>query len=308
MTPALRPMLATPVATASALPLGWHYEVKWDGYRAIACVDKGSLRLESRGGIDLAPNYPELGEVAQLLGGHEAVLDGEVVVLDEQGRSSFEGLQTRGRTKVPVHLMLFDLLWLRGTSLLDLPYLERREFLTGLVGDGSAHVHVPTTFGDERDFALEASRQLGLEGVLAKRPDGAYRPGARSADWLKFKHANAQSVVVVGWSPGENRRAGMVGSLVMAVQSKQGLTCVGRVGTGFTQAMLAEAKDMLAPLEIKGPTVPDATPAEAKGVHWVRPELVGEVNFLSRTNSGRLRHPSWRGWRPDVDPADVWPE
>lgn len=305
MAPSFRPMLATPVGGSPLPSVGWHYEVKWDGYRAIAQVSGGRVRLESRGGLDLAPSYPELGELGRLLAGHEAVLDGEVVVLDAQGRSSFEALQSRGRTKVAVHLMLFDLLWLDGLSLLDLGYLQRRLFLTDLVGDGTAHVHVPSAFGDDRDFALDASKQLGLEGVVAKRADSPYRPGTRSPDWLKLKHVRTQEVVIVGWAPGENGRAGQVGSLVMAVNGDDGLTCVGRVGSGFSQQALDEAMAVLSPLEVGSPTVPDATALESKGVHWVRPELVGEVTYLSRTATDRLRHPVWRGWRPDVEVADV---
>ena len=305
MLPVIEPMLATLGRPADlGPPDAWRYEVKWDGYRAVASVD-GRATFRSRGGLDLTKAYPELGELADLLTGHQAVLDGEVVALLPDGRADFGALQNRGsRAGVVVHYMAFDLLHLDETSTLTLPYVDRRELLESLIDDGR-HVHVPTTFGDDYDLASSASVQLRLEGLVAKRPGSAYAPGRRSRDWLKLKNVWTQDVIVVGWKPGEGRRGGTLGSLLLAVQGPDGLTYVGHAGTGFTETSLTEALALLAPLARRTPPVPDVPAADARGIRWVEPVLVGEVGYGSWTGTGRLRHPVWRGWRPDKSPDEV---
>lgn len=330
--PAIAPMLATAAKVADlGSPERWAYEVKWDGYRAVAAVvgagaagtragAAGALRLRSRSGLDLAAAYPELGELTTALAGHAAVLDGEIVALDADGRSDFGRLQHRGDATAGVraHYMAFDVLHLDGVSLLAEPYTRRRELLQALLTEGR-HVHVPTTFGSDLDVALDVSRSLRLEGIVAKRLDGPYLPGRRARTWLKIKHVRMQEVVVVGWTPGSGRRAGTLGSLLLAVPGGAPGTAprpdatpgagqwsyVGKVGTGFTDRDLDEIRSVLAGRERATPVVRDVPRVDAKAAHWVEPDLVGEVTFAEWTDTGRLRHPAWRGWRPDKLPGDV---
>lgn len=304
--PHIAPMLAT-AGDASDLRAGeWVYETKWDGYRAIAEVADGVAHFRSRNDKDFTRTYPELGELAALLDGHRAVLDGEIIALDPSGRSSFGTLQNRGDVKAGIvaHYMAFDVLHLDGESLLRRPYRERRKVLESLGIDGK-HIHVPVTFGTDRELALRTSRELKLEGVVAKTVDGIYQPGARARTWIKLKHVYAQEVIVVGWRPGEGRRAGGIGSLLIAVNEGGGLLYVGKVGTGFTEAALAEIRKRLDRIERKTPPLDGVPRADAKDAHWVTPTLVGEVSFTEWTTTDRIRHPSWRGWRPDKDPKDV---
>nr|NLI51074.1 ATP-dependent DNA ligase [Propionibacterium sp.] len=300
------PMLATLATEAELRGDDWHFEVKWDGYRGIAAVAGGEVRIGSRSKkLDLARTYPELRELATLVGDHAAVLDGEIVALDPDGRSNFELLQNHARGEAPAHYLAFDLLWLDGTSLLDRPYVERRRALEELLPHNGSHVHVPTTFGTDRELALRASRELELEGLIAKRPEGRYAPGRRSRTWLKIKNVRHQEAVVVGWSAGEGNRAGRIGSLLLAVNEDGRLVYIGRAGSGFGARSLADAERRLAPLARDTPPLTGVPRADARDAHWVEPVLVGEVSYGEWTSAGTLRHPVWRGWRPDADPAAV---
>ncbi|SDL32766.1 ATP-dependent DNA ligase [Tessaracoccus oleiagri] len=302
--PDVEPMLATLATEDDIRGEGWRHEIKWDGYRAIAKVAGGAHRLTSRNGLDLTAKYPELGELTRLLEGHDVVLDGEVVVLDEGGVPRFELLQRHGSTPGKAHLMVFDLLHLDGESLLRVPYEERRERLASLLGEGGRHVHVPEGLGEDAEAALAISRELGMEGVVAKRDTGVYQPGKRAKTWLKVKHVRTQDVIIVGWSPGQNSRAPL-GSLLMAVNADGGLTYVGKVGSGFSDEELRASREVLSGIERKTPPVADVPAKDARGAHWVEPYLVAEVSYTEWTDSGRLRHPVWRGWRTDADPEDV---
>ena len=303
--PVIEPMLATPGSRADVTGDDWVFEVKWDGYRAVASVSGGGARFRSRGGIDLTGGYPEYIELARLLAGREAVLDGEIVALDESGRPSFELLQNHARSPGRAHYMVFDLLHVDGVSLVRRPYRDRRAALRDLLGAGGVHVHVPDDLGTEAEVALAASAELGLEGVVAKRATSVYQPGRRARTWVKIKHIQSQDVVVVGWAPGENARARSVGSLLVAVPDGDRLVYVGRVGSGFTEQGLREAREVLGEIETTEPPVTGLPRAEAQGVHWVEPLLVGEVSYAEATGVGRLRHPVWKGWRPDRKPEDV---
>ncbi|MFF2830717.1 ATP-dependent DNA ligase [Cellulosimicrobium cellulans] len=324
-----RPMLASP---ASAGDLhdddGWAFEMKWDGFRTLAHVSHGQVRLVSRSGKDMTVTYPELQALAEQVPAEAlpVVLDGEIVALDARGRPSFRRLQQRAniakpgdvaaaRRKVTVDLMLFDLLETGGRSLAKRPYDERREVLEDVLGDARAPVHVPPAFDGDLDAAMETSRRLGLEGVVAKRRDGTYSSGRRSALWLKLKHAQSQEVVVVGWRPGHGDRTHLVGSLLLAVPDGDRLVYVGRVGSGFTDA---ERRDLVAELGRIERTTSPATgvPREdARDARWVSPRRVAEVVYAEWTGPGegegddipfgKLRHPVWKGWRRDKSPSDV---
>jgi bifunctional non-homologous end joining protein LigD len=250
------------------------------------------------------------------MGTAQAVLDGEIVSFDAGGRPSFGRLQQRmhvtGATQVrrlvetvPVVYLIFDLLHLDGRSMLDLPYAQRRELLDELALAGPSWQTPPHFVGGGADV-VRASREQGLEGVVTKRLDAKYLPGRRSDLWRKVKNIRAQEAVVVGWKPGKGRRAGRIGSLLLGLPTDDGLAYAGHVGTGFTDAMLDDLGTRLRPLARKtSPLAGDVPRPDARDAHWVTPKLVGEVAFTEWTQDGRLRHPSWRGLRPDKSPSEV---
>ncbi|MEN5072602.1 ATP-dependent DNA ligase [Isoptericola cucumis] len=335
--PAPRPMLATtapPAALARLDPDDWAFEVKWDGFRAVVEVtadgaDDARVRLTSRSGQDLTPTFPELQALTEMVARDDLplVLDGEIVALDADGRPEFRRLQQRAnltrprdvekaRRAVRVDLVLFDVLRVAGRSLERRTYTDRRAELERVVAPRRP-VHVPAALDGDLDEALETSRLMRLEGVVAKRRGSTYTPGARSRDWLKVKHARTQEVVVVGWRPlhaGTGREdARVAGSLLLAVPDADGtLRYVGKVGTGFREADRRQVVQRLrrvdrAPLD-------DVPRPEAAHARWAAPERVAEVSYGDWTSDPahpspddppRLRHAVWRGWRTDKSPADV---
>lgn len=303
--PTFEPMLATPGTAADVIGQGWVFEVKWDGFRAIASVSDGIARFRSRGGIDLTASYPELAELGVLLSGHRAVLDGEIVALDDTGRPEFELLQNHIRNPGRAHYMVFDLLHLDGQSLVRRPYVQRRAALRELLGADGRHIHVPDDLGTDAEVALAATAEQQLEGVVAKQSGSIYQPGKRGRTWVKIKNTLSRDVVVIGWAPGENARAQTIGSLLIALPDGPELVYAGRVGTGFTEQALREARELLAEIEVSEPPVPGVPASDAQGVHWVEPVLAGEVTYAALTRSGRLRHPVWQGWRPWRTPNDI---
>ncbi len=296
----------------------WAFEMKWDGVRVVATCDGEVVRLVGRSGKDVTATYPEVAEALAGLHLDDAVVDGEVVALGDDGAPSFGRVQQRiglvrprdvtaAREAVPVRYVAFDLLRLGGSDVTGLPYVQRRELLEGLDLDDADRVDVPAAFDGDLDAALASSRQLGLEGVVAKRRSSRYRPGSRSAHWVKLKHEDHVEVVVVGWRPGRGGRTGGVGSLLVAVpDGSGGLRYAGRVGTGFDERALADLARRLEPLRREEPTV--ETPRDvAREAVWTEAELVGEATAAGWTDSGHLRHPVWRGLRLDKTVADVDP-
>jgi bifunctional non-homologous end joining protein LigD len=290
--------------------------MKWDGARAVGYVDGGRLRLMSRNDRDVTVSYPELMPLGESLGALPAVLDGEIVAFGENGLPSFGRLQKRmhvtGRSQVqqlsrsdPVVFVIFDLLYLDGRLTLQLPYRDRRTLLEKLDLNGDAW-QTPRYFVGGAADVLRASAEQGMEGIIAKRLNSKYYPGRRSPDWRKIKNIRTQEVVVVGWKPGKGRRAATIGSLLLAIPEQDGLHYVGHVGTGFTESMLTDLLSRMSRLERKtSPLAHEIPRADAKDVRWVTPRLVGEVAFTEWTGDGRLRHPSWRGLRPDKAVAEV---
>jgi bifunctional non-homologous end joining protein LigD len=205
-----------------------------------------------------------------------------------------------------VAYLVFDLLYADGDSLLDVPYAERRVALARL-GLNGQRWQAPPAFEGDGAAARAASEAAGLEGVVAKRLASLYRPGRRSTDWVKAKHQHTQEVVVLGWQPGEGRRSGGVGALVLGVPDADGtLRYAGQVGTGFSEAVLADLARRLRPLERKtSPLAELLPPRDAAGVRWATPKLVGEVQFSEWTKDGRLRHPVWKQLRLDKGAQDV---
>jgi bifunctional non-homologous end joining protein LigD len=313
----VEPMLASP-GTLPDDESDWAYEFKWDGVRALARVEGGRLRLHSRKGNDITVTYPELRWLGEELGSTQVWLDGEIVALQD-GRPSFPALQQRMHVQndrqarslansVPVTYLVFDVLFLDGKSCVELPFAERRELLEGLGLHGPNWLVSPSYTGDGA-AVVETARDQQLEGVIAKRLSSRYYPGRRTADWVKITEVLTLEVLIGGWRPGEGRRTGSIGSLMLGVPTDAGLRYVGQVGTGFTDEVLAALHDRLKSLVRKeNPFVNEVPRERAKGATWVSPELVGEVEFRNWTPDGRLRAPSWRGLRSDKDAADLEPE
>ncbi len=300
------------LATTGTLPARieeWALEIKYDGARTICYLDGSGLKLLTRNGNDVTDRYPELAELKDLLGGRTAILDGEVIAPDAAGRPSFSRLQermmlTRAQTirtvaaKVPVNLMLFDLLWLDGRSTIGadgLTYRGRRELLESLPLDGTRVLVPPAWPGTAAEEAVDFTRDLGLEGVIAKRLMSPYIQGRRSRDWIKYKHVKSLDVTVVGWVPTGNT----VKALLMAVPEGKGLRYVGAVGTGFSDAERRALAALLERLAVPdSPLTSGRAPDRGQPVRWVRPEIHGEVEFLEFTQSSELlRHPVWKGLR-----------
>jgi bifunctional non-homologous end joining protein LigD len=293
----------------------WAYEIKWDGVRAIGYAEGGRLRLASRNGRDITPRYPELRELGRALAGHEAVLDGEVVAFDADGRPSFQRLQGRMHLtsehavrrlsqSEPVAYIIFDLLWLDGHSLMHLPYTERRAKLLELGLQGPTWQTPAHHVGDGAAM-LEATRAQGLEGVIAKRLDSPYSPGRRSSAWVKVKNVRRADVVIGGWLPGEGKRGGRLGALVVGYYQDGELRYAGRVGSGFSEAELARVGKLLDGLAREDSPFTGRQPP--KETRFVEPRLVAVVDYSEVTNTKTLRQPSYKGLRDDIAPEDVGP-
>jgi bifunctional non-homologous end joining protein LigD len=307
----LKPMLAR----TGALPRNeqdYGFEVKWDGIRTILFCDHGHLRLQGRNLTDFTPRYPEVRELARELGARRLILDGEIVAFDDDGRPSFERLQTRMHLAsesavrrrlrdTPATYVIFDMLYLDGRSTLALPYEDRRALLDGLELEGPAW-RTPSYHRGEGSALLAATKELGIEGVVAKRLDCPYEPGRRASGWIKVKNVRVQDVVIGGWTCGEGGRGGSLGALAVGVVEDGRLVYAGKVGTGFTEKTLAQLARELEPLRRAESPFDGRQPP--KGTVFVEPRLVAAVEFREWTRGGTLRAPSFKGLRPDKDPQE----
>ena len=311
----IKPMLATTATdTTFPHPEEWSFEMKWDGVRAICYLAGGQAKILSRRGLDASATYPEIVEALKGIAVDSAVLDGEIVALDDHGRPSFGLLQNRinltnpadvrrARQQTPVQLVVFDLMQLNGRSVVKETYDQRRARLDDLITGG--RIQLPPSFPGDLDSALTASETLGMEGIVAKRRSSIYQAGSRGHTWLKIKNFRHQEVVIGGWRTGNGRRADTVGSLLMGIPTEDGLRYVGRVGSGFSDAELDRTAERFRSMSREDCPLIDVPHLDARDAHWIEPELVGEVSYGELTDDHRLRHPVWRGWRPDKSPADV---
>lgn len=299
---------------------GWAFEVKWDGMRVTSVLGGGTDVARSTNGIDVLGRFPELHRLGDHLGDHRVALDGEIVAFDDLGRSDFGRLQPRMQASsaeanaaltaaVPVTYVVFDLLAVGDLPTVDLPYLDRRRLLADLLEDGPTWRVPSHVVGGGRDL-FEAAAANGLEGIMAKRTDSAYLPGRRSSSWRKCKVRRRQELVVGGWTRGEGGRSSTLGALHVGYHDPAApgrpLRYAGKVGSGFSDATLAELCRLLAPLRTT--TCPfDPPPALPRRTDhtWVEPTVVVEVELAHWTDQGLARHPVFVGLRIDRDAHDV---
>ena len=313
----MRPMLAL---SGTAMPRdrqSWALEMKWDGVRALAFIERGKVRLMSRTERDITVAYPELAGLGSATDHKQLLLDGEVVVFGEDGWPSFEALQPRMHVtsaaqagllagQTPVTYLVFDLLQLDGRPLLDQGYRDRRALLEGLGLTGPFWQTPPWFPGEDFQAVQAVSVDRRMEGVVAKRLDSVYAPGVRTDYWRKIKNVLRQEVIIAGYKPGKGNRTGQVGSLLIGVHDASGLIYAGHVGTGFSAETLRMLGDRLEPLRrpdspFDGPVPPE----HARNAVWVEPKLVIDVTFDRWTQAGRMRAPVYQGLRDDKDPAEV---
>jgi bifunctional non-homologous end joining protein LigD len=291
------PMLATLAEGSPRDEQNWSYELKYDGFRAVAAIADGEVTMLSRNELDLAPRFPRIHAALQKWKTKDIVIDGEVVVLDEQGAPRFQLLQ-QGSGKE--RMVIFDVLWLDGEDLRRRTYLERRKILEKLKPPPG--VYIAQTLDMNGEDALRHASSGGWEGIIAKRNSSTYEP-RRSKDWLKIKAQNQQEMVIVGWNPSSASDRD-IGSLHLGVFDDKGeLRYAGKVGTGFSAKLRGSLREELAKDEVPKPLVKDAP--RVKVAHWVEPRLVAQVSFTEWTSDNRLRHPSFLGLREDKSVNEV---
>jgi bifunctional non-homologous end joining protein LigD len=325
----VRPMLAV-TGPAPRDHENWALEMKWDGVRALAYIERGQVRLMSRTERDITVAYPELAALgaptiplvatpraAGASPHKQLLLDGEIVVFGDEGWPEFEALQPRMHVtsaaqaallagQTPVTYLIFDLLQLDGRPLFDLPYADRRALLDELALNGPYWQTPPSFPGEDFSAVQGVSLEHRMEGVVAKRLDSVYAPGIRTDHWRKIKNVRRQEAVVAGYKPGQGNRTGQVGSLLIGVHDESGLIYAGHVGTGFSDQTLRLLGDKLKPLRrADSPFDGPVPPEHARPAVWVEPRLVIDVTFDRWTRAGRMRAPVYKGLRDDIDPATV---
>ena len=308
MPKSVSPMLAT-LATRPPGGGSWLYEVKWDGVRALCFIENNELKILSRSGKRCEQQYPELSVLPRHVKASQAILDGEIAVLDDKGRSSFSLIQPRISVgdantvahlsrSTPVNLFLFDLLYLDGYDLRGAPLEERKSLLSEVVTT-SDRVHVSDFFTVDGNAMLEAARANGLEGIVAKARGSKYE-GRRSRDWVKIKVTSSGDFVIGGFTHGERD---YFSSLVLGLYDGEKLTHAGQVGTGFNEKSLKEIYAKIEPLITKKNPFTGTVKA-LRDVTWIKPELVAEIKFLEVTPDGLLRAPVFMALRTDKDPKE----
>jgi bifunctional non-homologous end joining protein LigD len=313
----IAPMLATLSPSLPPNPDNFAFEYKWDGVRALLRWDGRQLSMASRNLLDITPRYPEIWPIADVFGSRDVILDGEVIALDDAERPSFSRLQQRMHVRdaaavrrlmqtTPVFYVVFDVLWLDGQSLIDRPWIERRDRLEELELAGPAWLRSPARIGEGADL-LAAARAMKLEGIVAKGVNSTYRPGARSPDWLKIKIVSEQEYVVGGWIPEAGTRTNRIGSLLLGYHDAQGrLRFAGGVGTGFDDEDHRTLTGLMRRLGV--PTSPFADPVPKRGALYVNPRTVVQVEYRRKGPEGILQQAAFKGIRDDKDAREVTDE
>jgi bifunctional non-homologous end joining protein LigD len=307
MPPFVAPQLATLVDSAPAED-GWLHEIKFDGYRMLCHLDHGKVRFFSRNQKDSSSKFPGVAKVINSLKATTAIIDGEVVMIDPSGRTSFQKLQQamgRGGATGFIY-QVFDLIYFEGLDLTRTPLIERKEVLKELVASGTKSTLLQ--YSDHQDgngkLFFKSACEYGLEGIVSKRADSLY-VSARNRNWLKVKCSKRQEFVIAGYIPSSKGLPGF-GSLILGVYEKGKFIYAGRVGTGFNLKQRAELGKKLD--RISRPTMPFDIKPDAKGLneaHWCEPRVVAEVAFTEWTSDGSIRHPSFQGLREDKKPQQV---
>jgi bifunctional non-homologous end joining protein LigD len=282
----------------------WLFEVKWDGIRLVSFIDDGKVSLQTRAGRIVDAEYPELQAVGRLVNARQAVLDGEVVVLDDEGRPSFQLLQNRGKEPHPLQYVVYDIVYFDGQRLFKVPLEDRKRLLRDVVRDSTLLKYSDHVLGQGKAF-FKAAQQKRLEGIVAKLRDSPYQPGVRSSAWLKIKAILQQEVVIGGFTaPRASRK--YFGALLVGVYDDEGsFVYTGHVGGGFDERSLAQIHKLMKPLIVKRSPFSGPPPHANETPTWVRPELVAEVKFVEWTRDGVMRQPVFLGLRDDVEPREV---
>ena len=304
--PALAELRAKP-------PVGpeWGWEIKWDGYRLAVHIGPDGIRLLTRGGYDWASRLPAIVDAARALGPASMILDGEAVVLDEQGRSDFGALQRSlgadgrksGNLVSPAILYAFDLLYLDGHDLRGLEYSSRRHLLADTLDGLGGAIRLSEEIGADPVTLLESACSLGLEGIVGKHRDRPYRSG-RTGDWIKCKCVQSEAFFIVGYEPSTSARGGF-SSLLLAAYQGNDLVYVGSVGTGFKEKAAVELRTKMNMIPWKRKAPPLLYDGKRKVV-WMQPTLIAEIEYRARTDNGQLRHASFKGLRENQDNADIY--
>ncbi len=296
----LKPMLATLTGEAFSKE-GWIFELKYDGYRVIAAREEKKVDLFSRNNNSFADRYSLIvNELASIKA--EFIIDGEVVFMDHREQMDFQKLQNKENKQDHLHYYVFDLLWLNGHDLRNLPLTERKKLLELLLKDPPAHIHYVSHRETEGEAYFREIEKKQLEGIIAKRADSKYHSGNRSDDWLKIKTGYRQEMIICGYTLSE-KESRAFSSLICAVNEGNDLIYTGRIGTGFSDSLQKKLMTQLKKLEVKKPPV--ANPPKIKNIRWVKPELICEVRFSSWTNDKIMRHPSFIGLRADKKPQEI---
>jgi bifunctional non-homologous end joining protein LigD len=283
----------------------WIFEIKWDGYRAIAEVLKRGNRLYSRNGLSFAKAYGKIFEALKKIR-HQVVLDGEIVVFNENDQPDFQKLQNyTNNSSYTIQYFVFDILNLDGKDLTSLPLVERKEILKSVLPSSKVIVYCDHVVENGKAFFHEIEKS-NMEGMIAKRSNSTYQPGKRNSDWLKIKNVKSDEAVIVGYTQPKGSRVGF-GSLLLAQYIRGNLTYIGNVGTGFTDATL---KDLLKKIKVlETSTSPLDYPVKPPpSTTWIKPNLVCNVKFTEKTSEGILRHPVFLGLRVDKNPDEISPE
>jgi bifunctional non-homologous end joining protein LigD len=303
--PAAMPHISPMLATLAAAPFDdpdWIFEIKWDGYRIIATRKGDERKLLSRNGNPYDEKFRTIHEELQKIG-HDFVMDGEVVVLDQEGKSDFQALQhLDAQSMGRLYYYVFDLLWLNGYLLQDVPLVQRKEMLLQILPKNLQRIRYCDHIPEKGKIFFKQMQQLQLEGMIAKRAESKYYPGKRSDAWLKIKTARHQEAVIVGYTAPKGSRTAF-GALLLAINEQGNLRYAGKVGTGFDEATLQDIYKKLQPLKTKEPPV--KVPAKERQAQWVKPRLAAEVQFTGWTRDGAMRHPTFRGLRTDKKPDEI---